>query len=275
MRGALMRLEARDKRALILGSIAVLVLLAYLLWPRGAGESSVELVAADQRQGAAAPAPATVQPVPMVAAAPPVAPPAVVPEGLSLTGVAGSGAIFSFKDGSQRFIGRGRDVAPGVVLQAVRLRDVILASGTMTYRLALGGTAVAIQPPAQPVPVGGGTASTQLVVPGAPQNALGGPLITEAQQERMGQQFVAALEPRQRGSQVTGWAIRPGTDLLPFSQAGLQPGDVLIAVNGEAVMDREQVAGLARQIANGSRVQFEFERGGQRMQRALEVNPRR
>jgi type II secretion system protein C len=198
-----------------------------------------------------------------------------VPEGLSLTGVAGSGAIFSFKDGSQRFIGRGRDVAPGVVLQAVRLRDVILASGTMTYRLALGGTAVAIQPPAQPVPVGGGTASTQLVVPGAPQNALGGPLITEAQQERMGQQFVAALEPRQRGSQVTGWAIRPGTDLLPFSQAGLQPGDVLIAVNGEAVMDREQVAGLARQIANGSRVQFEFERGGQRMQRALEVNPRR
>jgi type II secretory pathway component PulC len=55
----------------------------------------------------------------------------------------------------------------------------------------------------------------------------------------------------------------------------VQPGDVLIAVNGEAVMDQEQVAGLARQIANGTRVQFEFERGGQRMQRSLEVNPRR
>jgi hypothetical protein len=148
MPGALMRLEARDKRALILGSILVVVLLAYLLWPRGSDGSNVELVAPDQRKGAAAPAPA--QPVPtMVAPAPPVAPPAAVPEGLSLTGVAGSGAIFSFADGSQRFIGRGRDVAPGVVLQAVRLRDVILPRA-MNYRLALGGVAVPIQPPRSP-----------------------------------------------------------------------------------------------------------------------------
>ena len=203
-----MRLEARDKRALILGSILVVALLAYLLWPRGSDGSSVELVAADQRQGAAPPAP--VQPPPMIAPPPPVAPPAAVPEGLSLTGVAGSGAIFSFADGSQRFVGRGRDVAPGVTLQAVRLRDVILASGAVNYRLALGGVAVPIQPPAQTMPAAAGGPSAQLVVPGAARNAMGGPLITEAQQQAMGQQFVAALEPRQAGGRVTGWTISPG-----------------------------------------------------------------
>ena len=75
-----MRLEARDKRALILGAIVGVALLAYLLWPRGSDGSNVELVAADQRQAAAPPAP--IQPPPMVAPPPPVAPPAAVPEGV-------------------------------------------------------------------------------------------------------------------------------------------------------------------------------------------------
>jgi hypothetical protein len=210
--------------------------------------------------------------VPTVAAAPAAA----IPEGLSLTGVAGSGAIFSFADGTQRFVGRGREVAPGITLQAVRVRDVILAAATTNYRLPLGGTAVAIQAPSQAAAAPpGGAPGAQLVVPGAPRNAMGGPLITEAQQQAMGQQFVAGLEPRQAGGRVTGWTIRPGANLLPLAQAGLQPGDVLIAVNGESVLDREQIAGLPAQIANGTRVEFEFERGGQRMRRALEVNPRR
>jgi len=146
-----MRLEARDKRALILGAIAVVALLAYLLWPRGTDGSSVELVAADQRQGAPAPAavpPPQVQAAPVaLPAAPPVPPAGALPEGLTLTGVAGTGAIFSFPDGAQRFVGRGRQVAPGVILQAVRLRDVILAAGAINYRLPLGGVAVPIQPP--------------------------------------------------------------------------------------------------------------------------------
>lgn len=276
-----MQLEARDKRALIGGSAAVVALLAYLLWPRETDSSSVELVSADQRAGGAASAPMQVQPPNPIApplaapAAAPVAAPAAIPEGLTLTGVAGSGAIFSFADGSQRFVSRGRDVAPGVTLQAIRLRDVILASTTTNYRLGLGGTAVPIQPPAiAPTQAAPGSAP-QLVVPGAARNPLGGPLITSAQQQRMGQQFAAALEPRRNGSSVSGWTIKPGANLPALSQAGLQPGDVLLSVNGEAVLDQEQIAGLPQQIANSHRVEFEFERNGQRMRRALEVNPRR
>jgi membrane-associated protease RseP (regulator of RpoE activity) len=219
--------------------------------------------------------PAATPPPPVAVPTVPVAPAAVIPEGLSLTGVAGSGAIFSFSDGTQRFVARGREVAPGVTLQAVRLRDVLLAAATTNYRLPLGGTAIAIQPPPQPLAPAAGGPGAQLVVPGAPRNAMGGPLISEAQQQAMGQQFVAGLEPRQAGGRVTGWTLRPGANLLPLAQAGLQPGDVLISVNGESVQDREQIAGLPAQIANGTKVEFEFERGGQRMRRALEVNPRR
>lgn len=275
-----MRLEARDKRALIIGAVAVVLLLAYLLWPTAADQSSVDLVAADQRKGAAAPAvaPPPVQPVTMVAPPPAAVPAAAIPEGMTLVGVAGTGAIFSYADGSQRFVGRGREVAAGVTLQAVRLRDVILAAGTVNYRMPLGGTAIPIQAPAPApiaVPPAAGGPAAQLVMPGAVRNTMGGPLITRPQQQAMGQQFAAGLEPREVGGRVTGWTIRPGANLLPLSQAGLQPGDVLIAVNGEAVTDREQVAGLPTQIANATRVEFEFERGGQRMRRALNVNPRR
>jgi len=276
-----MQLEARDKRALIGGAVAVTALLAYLLWPSGAEQSNVELVAADQRPGAAAPAaPMQMQP-PNVIAPPPAAAPAAaaaaVPEGLTLTGVAGSGAIFSFADGSQRFIRRGREVAPGIRLQAVRLRDVILAAGPTNYRLGFGGVATAIAAPAPTAvaPAGGTGPAPRLVVPGAGTNPMGGPLISPTQQAQLSQQFVAGLEPRRSGAQVTGWTVKPGSNIVALSQAGLQPGDVLLSVNGEAITDQEQVAGLSQQIANSHRVEFAFERNGQRVTRVLEVNPRR
>jgi len=270
-----MRLEARDKRALILGSIVVVALLVYLLWPRGTEQISIELVAADQRKGAAATIvpPATPPPPAMVATPPPAATPAAaapagaIPQGLSLVGVAGSGAIFSFADGTQRFIGRGREVAPGITLQAVRLRDVILAASTTNYRLPLGGTAVAIQPPPATTAPGYPPAGTG--------NAMGAPSISPAEQQAMGQQFAVALAPREAGGRITGWAVRSDVNLPALARAGLQPGDVLLAVNGEPIASREQILGLPAQIANGTRIEFEFERGGQRMRRALEVNARR
>lgn len=157
-----MQLQARDKRALIGGAVVVILLLAYLLWPRStARETSVELVPASQRPGAAAspvasptltagpPAQAVPQPQPVQTVAAPAAPASPIPEGLKLTGVAGGGAIFGFSDGTQRLVRRGRDVAPGVTLQAIRLREVILAVGTINYRLGFGGVAIPVQPPAQ------------------------------------------------------------------------------------------------------------------------------
>jgi hypothetical protein len=273
MHWTMMRLEARDKRALILGALAATLLLAFLLWPSGSGnQSNVELVAAGQRQAAPPPAaPVQIQPAVVAAPAPP---PAAVPEGLRLHGVTGGGAIFAFGDGAQRFIPRGREVAPGLRLQGVALRHVVLATTTASFRLGFGGVATPLQAPAPPAAPAGGPAPN-LVVPGAPANAMGGPLVGQAQLQQMSREYVAGLEPRRSGDRITGWTIKPGADLMGLNQAGLQPGDVLISVNGEQVMDQEQVAGLPQQIANSSRVDFIFERNGQRMTRALQVNPRR
>ena len=155
-----MELQARDKRALIGGAVVVTGLLAFLLWPRGSADSAVELVPADQRQGAAAPVQIpTPPPQPVQPAQPVQATATPIPQGLKLTGVTGRSAIFSFADGSQKLVQTGREVAPGLILQAVRVREVILAVGPTNYRLSLGGPAVAVQAvPVQPV----------VVVPAAP-----------------------------------------------------------------------------------------------------------
>src|SRR5690348_5811742 len=90
-----MQLEVRDKRALIFGSIFVVLLLAYLLWPSPRPESSVELVPASQRGPAPVPAPAAVPPpapvplqtvavTPAPSAAVVAAPAGGVPQGLIL-----------------------------------------------------------------------------------------------------------------------------------------------------------------------------------------------
>ena len=161
-----MQLQARDKRALIGGAVVVTGLLAILLWPRTPSGSSVELVPAAERTLAPS-TPANVVPPPVAATAPamPVQPvvtvqpgvpvqanpgPGGVPEGLKLTGVTATGAIFAFADGSQRLVQRGREVAPGLTLQAVRVREVILEANGTNLRLSFSGPATAVQAPANP-----------------------------------------------------------------------------------------------------------------------------
>ncbi len=173
-----MELRARDKRALIGGSVVVVGLLAYLLWPRGVPQSSVELVSADQRQPAApSVATAPTPPAQPIVQASPAVPAGAMPEGLKLTGVTGTGAIFSFADGSQRLVRRGGQVAPGMTLQAVRLRDVIVTMGAGSFRLGFGGALTPIL--AQPVPMAASVAvrgpPSSVAVPAPPAVAAPAP----------------------------------------------------------------------------------------------------
>lgn len=156
-----MQLQARDKRALIGGAVVVTGLLAILLWPRGSAEGEVQLVPAAER---GAPPPTTINPAPQPVAAAPVAPsvptnaaqaaapaggaaPGGIPDGLKLTGVTATGAIFSYPNGSQMLVTRGREVAPGVTLQTVRMRDVLLSANGTILRLSFSGPAVPVQAP--------------------------------------------------------------------------------------------------------------------------------
>lgn len=159
-----MQLQARDKRALIGGAIVVTGLLAVLLWPSAPDGANVELVPAAERGAAPAPvtppSPAPVAPAPVQPAvapqagtqAQPPASPGSVPEGLKLTGVTATGAIFAYGDGSQRLVRRGREVAPGLVLQVVRVQEVILSGNGTNLRLTFSGPAVPMQPTVAPAP---------------------------------------------------------------------------------------------------------------------------
>ena len=63
---------------------------------------------------------------------------------------------------------------------------------------------------------------------------------------------------------VTGFSVRPGADLPVLARAGIQPGDVILSVNG-SILNEEQLLELAWTIANSNRTEFEVERGGRRL----------
>jgi hypothetical protein len=260
----LSNLNAREKRFVVGGTLIALLLLAFLLWPSGeADQSNVELVPADQRGGgapAAAPPPAAVTPPPVFAA--PVAPPAAPaaagagsPEGLRLHGVTGSGAIIGFPDGSQRYVALGRDVLPGLRLQAVRVHHALLAAAATNYRLGFSGPASVIGPPAAaPAPVAG--PSVAITNPAEARR-------TSAERAQTAQ-YLQILSPRMENGRTSGYTIRPGAAAAPLEQAGLRAGDTILSVNGTP-LGPEQLQELAWTLNNSTRTEFIVERGGQRL----------
>ncbi len=70
-----------------------------------------------------------------------------------------------------------------------------------------------------------------------------------------------ALTPRLRGTAITGFSLDPKGSGTAFAAAGLQPGDVLTAVDGVPVARLGDPAGVARRLDSGG-VTATIERGG-------------
>jgi len=258
----------RERVLIGIAAAVALIVLIYLLTRGGGDEEPVELTAAPTAPATVAPAPLPV--VPVVAAPPPPMAPAapvgdtsalstIVLRGVSGGGPGGGAAIFALPSGGQRVVRMGREVIPGVLLQGIGIDYVIVSAGGSGMRLSLGkagGVPVA-------APLGAGASPTS-----APRADVG----QSAARQTMA--YRAGLAPRRSGGRVTGFTIRPGATLPVLAQAGLQPGDVLLSVNGQALESEEKVLELANEIASSYSAEFEFERGGQRMRRTIEVNKR-
>jgi general secretion pathway protein C len=174
--------------------------------------------------------------------------------GLVLKGVMGGGpaggaAIIASSDGNQRVVRIGREFMPGMVLKEVGLNHAILSGGGMDTRLDLNR-------------VGG------VSVPAAPGSAVSPPAAGAVSQQRETTAFQLGLEPMKRNGRVAGYSFRPGASIPPLEKAGLQPGDVVLGVNG-SVLDEERLMELSWQIANSERTEFEFVRNGKRMKAAI------
>jgi general secretion pathway protein C len=260
LRERILALSPRERRFLAAGALALLLFVIYLLWPSGDGEE-VELT--ESPPPAAPPVYVPPPPAPTPVSAPPALPQAdsSAAAGLVLRGVMGGGpsggaAIIGFPDGSQRVVRVGRELMPGMILREIGVRHAIASSGGGDLRLELnktGATPVAAAPLIAAPPASGGVPQV------GPEAAL---------------QYRLGLAPQKSGGRIQGFAIRPDARLPMLERAGLRPGDVLVAVNGQAVESEEKVLELAQEIAGSYTAEFDFIRAGKRMKGSMEVNPR-
>jgi membrane-associated protease RseP (regulator of RpoE activity) len=263
LRDRIAALTPRERRFLAAGVLALMIFLAYLLWP-SAGDDEIELAEAPPppAQPAFAPppvAPPTPMPViPVLPQADPSAAAALVLRGVMGGGPSGGAAIIAFPDGSQRVVRVGREFLPGMTLRGIGVNYAIASSGTGNIRMELN------KPGATPVAA---ASSAAAAAPGA-QAGSSRPGGQESLQYRLG------LAPQKVNGRIQGFAIRPDARLPMLERAGLRPGDVLVSVNGQAVESEEKVLELPAEIAGAYTAEFEFIRGGRRMKATLEMNKR-
>jgi general secretion pathway protein C len=244
----LLRLAPRERLFLAAGGLALLHFFLLMASPsQGAGES-VELA-----QPATTPPPAYFPPPePVVArAAPATATAAASASGLTLRSVLATGAIFAIQGGGERLVPIGREFLPGLTLKAVGLNDATVASSGADVRFELGragGAAAAV--------LGGSAAASPASLAASSDKA----------EQRDTMAYRLGLQPMK--AKGGGYAIRPEADLPALRQAGLQPGDVIVGINGGG-FDEERLMELSWSIANSSRTEFEFIRDGRRMKGAI------
>jgi len=160
----------------------------------------------------------------------------------------GQGSAILSIGGTQRSVTVGEEVEPDVVLAAVGADHVILSRGGARRRLGF--------PTPQP---GAAAAAPAAALAPAEAQPSSGPTVDP---RRLLAQ--TTLVPRVRDGRAAGYTVYPkgGSDVL--RQAGLQQGDVLLAIDG-VTLTPERVSQLQDELAGASGAEIRFERGGQVM----------
>lgn len=235
-------LSHREKR-LIQAAILLAIILLVSLLLRGGGGGSPPPPRPDRTALVSAPAPILAAPpaVPTAPAPPPV--PAADPSQLRLYGLLASGAVIGDASGGQRLVPVGREVSPGLTLARIEQSHAILQGASGEIWLGFDGIEQAPPPAAAAPPVVGGQREEDL-------------------------RYRLGLIPRTEGGRVTGYVVQANVEMPALARAGIQPGDVLLAVNGRA-FDAQQLQALAGIIAGAADIRFEVERNGRRLQPSL------
>jgi len=167
--------------------------------------------------------------------------------GLRSDGAGGGSAIIGLADGRQLSVAVGETIEPGLVLQSVGPDHVVLARGTSLSRLIFSDLPAGAAPPPPPV--------AQTVTPNPASAA--GPAVDPARLMAEG-----SLRPRMQGVRLNGFTIADGADAGLLDAAGLQAGDVILAVNGVALDSPIRIAALRGQLATATSAEIRFERDG-------------
>jgi general secretion pathway protein C len=174
-------------------------------------------------------------------------------------------AIIGASGQTARVYATGASLPGGARLFAVYPDRVILdrngsRESLMLPRLAGGGAGPAMAPRAAGLPAVAGQDGSladsvrQLLV----QNPSAGAELLRPQ-------------PVFAGGSLRGYRVYPGRNRTQFSGLGLQPGDLVLAVNGAALDDPNRGLEILRGVGQGSAVTLTIERGGQQQQ--ITVDP--
>lgn len=175
--------------------------------------------------------------------------------GVRADGVGGGSAIIGLADGRQISVGVGEEVEPGLILHSVGGDHVVLSRSGALSRLIFAETPVgAAAPPPPP-------ATPQVVAPPAPVAAPAAADAALVDPARLMAQ--ASLRPRMRGLGINGFTVSAAGDGAALRAAGLQSGDVILAVNGTELNSLDRIATLRRDLANSPSAEIRYERGGQ------------
>ncbi|MFC3078127.1 type II secretion system protein N [Phenylobacterium terrae] len=179
------------------------------------------------------------------------------PSGPVLYGVRSGGrgsAILAIGGGAQQIYEVGDEVAPGLVLAGVGADHVILSRGGAKQKLGFPVLAGGAAPPPY-VPA--------LAPAVAPEGAVDPKrLLAET-----------SLLPRLQDGQPNGYQVMAPAASPALQAAGLQRGDVLLAVDGVGLTP-ERVAELPQTLASNPEVELRFERAGQVMTKRVRMEPR-
>jgi type II secretory pathway component PulC len=242
----------------IAGGLALTALLVWLL--RG-DELAGDAATPPPAETVAAPAlPAPAVAVPPAALTPPALPAAVMPElpPLKLRGIvtrsSGASAMVEFAGGAQRLVRVGGTLMPGVTVTAIAADRVTLLAGggerVLRFDDAAAGTGVAAAPEA--------------AAPSRdPRIAM---LAATSADWRLG------LTAEKRDGRTIGYRVVDSARLPLLRRAGVQPGDILTAINGSGLTSEEKIIDLPAEIAGAYAVELAYLRGGSARTATVPVN---
>jgi hypothetical protein len=204
-------------------------------WLRGdapAPPEPVELTAAPASQP-----PLAQQPAPALAPTPTPDQPTALPTDLTLRGIIrqpGREAAIIEAAGRQRLVTIGGLAAPGVRLVALEAEAALLDTPAGPLRLAFADS-----PAAAPAAGPAATAATRAVT-----------------------SLRIALTPRRDDGNTTGFIVRAESPHPALAAAGLQPGDVIIEIDGVTMESQERLEEAAGRLETSTAPEIVFERGG-------------
>lgn len=180
----------------------------------------------------------------------------------------GSGsAIIGLADGRQVSVGVGEEIEPGLILRSVAGDHVVMARGDSLSRLMFTELPMGAATPPPP-PAGQQVVTPQGAVSagGDPDPVVASPTVAAAPSgpsvdpARLMAQ--AGLRPRMQGLGINGFTVSGAGDGTALAAAGLRSGDVILAVNGQALDSPARIAGLRGQLSNSTSAEIRFERNG-------------